>query len=248
MEILSQNVTLTHLKLEYIEMSNYSAKLISNLVNLEHLNVREARNEIQDDAMSSILNNCKKLKELNIMNANVLSKYIVIEPDSLTKLEHLSITCRPRTSDTVMNYIFMNCKNLKSIDIQYGEFLSNKTLNILGDLKNLKNMDLIRAAIDDSVLYHYHDLKVLDCSFCPKITDSGIKHILDSSPNLEKLRVESTNVTLRTLSYALYLSTCRKKKLRLGLSSHIKVNPESTNDIDVWSIREKFNNEYFELV
>ncbi|KAF7992655.1 hypothetical protein HCN44_004999 [Aphidius gifuensis] len=213
MNILTQNIQLTSLTLSQCKIYN-NGHLLSNLKNLEYLKLYLNIDGINDNDITCIINNCKKLKTLIIDNLTVqLSINVFDAIGSLIDLEILNLSGQKYINNASINNIINNCKKLKSIYIT-SMLTTSMTLNKLGCLKNLKSIYLPSCnGVNDYVLNGFLNIEKLHCYKCYNVTDFGIKYILDNSPNINYLNVINTCITIDTINYAWKIRKNKCKKL-----------------------------------
>lgn len=118
---LTRITGLVHLDLAKSHLKN-GAEFISNLVNLEYLNIDEATGVV-DDAIISIANNCKQLQYLNISYC-IASEIALCELAKLPKLKSLIMECVEEATDIMFtgmrqlkHLVCRHCYNVTSAGI-----------------------------------------------------------------------------------------------------------------------------------
>ncbi|XP_044020719.1 F-box/LRR-repeat protein 3-like [Aphidius gifuensis] len=195
---------LKHLRIHYPHriMDDTALKKLTELKNLECL-ILDCLDELHDESITAISNNCKKLKRLEIpyccirrsINDELLcSPSTLDELSKLQYLEHLDLNDVGNLYDSTIIAIANNCKNLKSLDIRSCTGITETGLNALTNLENLQKLNVSHLDITtDSFLIKLKGLKELHCDECKEITDAGIIQFIKNSPDLEKISVRLIN-------------------------------------------------------
>lgn len=120
MEIISKKITLTRLNISYSRLDNENF-LISHLINLEHLTLNPLNFyecNLTDDNLLNIINNCKKLKHLNLSSFKNISRFALKKIKNIKTLEELLLNSTKVDDGVVRHYknlrIF-ECENCKKI-------------------------------------------------------------------------------------------------------------------------------------
>lgn len=171
-------------------------------------------------------NNCmnlatqsKTLTHLDLRGSILLGKKAWLS--NLTYLEFIGLSFVTKIDDKFMIGIADNCKNLNHIDLSNCKNISKRGLNQLGHLKNLEKVLLNGVSqVDDSIISKFNGLKILECLYCPDVTDYSIVKILKNSPALERLNIFKTRVTLKTLGCASEVTKIRKGNHKLNIIVH----------------------------
>ncbi|XP_044001535.1 putative adenylate cyclase regulatory protein [Aphidius gifuensis] len=191
---------LKHLRIpNYYGNNTYSLKKLTELENLECL-ILGSPNYLHEESIIAISNNCKKLKRLEIPDCDIQpaiddlplsSPSVLDELSKLQYLEHLNLRRANNLEDSTIIAIANNCKNLKKLDIRDCKTITKTALVALTNLKNLQilNVSYLDNIITNSFIIKLTGLKELDCSYCRKLTNSGIIQFIKNNPDLEFLNV-----------------------------------------------------------
>ncbi|XP_044005804.1 F-box/LRR-repeat protein 2-like [Aphidius gifuensis] len=177
-------------------------KKLTELENLECLVLPDC-NKLSDESIIAISNNCKKLKKLEIPAGYMFdsrpSPSVLHEISKLQYLEHLKLFMVKSLKDSTITAIANNCKYLKSLDIGCCRAITETGLGALTKLENLQKLD-VRCIdiITDSFISKLKGLKELDCGGCRKLTDDGIIQVIKNSPDLTKIDVRNTIITINS--------------------------------------------------
>ncbi|XP_044001355.1 uncharacterized protein LOC122847620 [Aphidius gifuensis] len=207
-------------------------KRLTELKNLECLMLGPG--ELHEESIIAILNNCKKLKRLEIpgciivpfINGNSFSFPSVLDEFSkLQCLEHLNLGYGRNLNDSTITAIANNCKNLKSLDVPICLRLTETALVAITNLENLEKLDVSYLhIITDSFLIKLKGLKKLNCDSCPNVTDVGIIQFIKNNPDLENIGVSSTaNITIDSVIAADQATKNRTN----GIILHIRISNPS---------------------
>lgn len=149
------------------KITNNGFKSIAKCLNLKTLNIG-CIDHIDDDALITILKNCKHLKSIDAHYNNRISDMSMrVMGDSLSdNLEELELAnCHAITSDGI-SYMISRCKRLISLNISWNENINDTAMK--------------------SIATHGDSLQSLSIQQCQAITDNGLKE-LSTLPNLKRL-------------------------------------------------------------
>lgn len=147
---------------------------------------------------------------------------------NLVNLEHLCLKKVIGVDNGVIMDIANKCSHLKFLDITYIRRLTELTLMELAKLENLEQL-IINAVInvaDDMFIKMRSKLHVLECKYCRDVTDVGIIGILRNCPNLHRLDVRGTEVSIETLIQAAKETKRRKNNVVLRLTADRLITQE----------------------
>ncbi|XP_044006094.1 uncharacterized protein LOC122851111 [Aphidius gifuensis] len=126
---------------EYHFISAKVVKKLTKLENLESLVIDRKRFELSEKSIIIIANNCKKLKRLEFryngyiiptgVDDDLSSPSVLKELSKLQYLEHLNFEGLNNVDDSTIIAIANNCKNLKSLNIQYCHDITETALDAL---------------------------------------------------------------------------------------------------------------------
>ncbi|KAF7992148.1 hypothetical protein HCN44_001473 [Aphidius gifuensis] len=190
----SKNLKLLDIKYCSTEFSD-ALKKISNLINLEELNLEQCE-EVDSDVFASIVNGCAKLKNLYIPKSVKISGDALVKISNLKNLEVLDICETKNVNDDVIIEIANNCKKITELHIDSCNNVSSLALNELAKLENLEVLQLVDVDnAGDDIFKNMYKLKKLKCTWCRNVTDSGIMRIIKNASNLDYLMLYRTGVT-----------------------------------------------------
>ncbi|KAF7996606.1 hypothetical protein HCN44_002252 [Aphidius gifuensis] len=193
-------------KLKYLNLkkcswvTGESINKLAKLIDLEHLFVEKLN--LNENCIYNIANNCKNLKSLNISGSKYVEKSDIIKIGELKFLEHLELYDLESVDDDGLINIIDKCCHLKYLDIRW---CYNLTRNALVEIRKLKKLETLIVTgvhdIDDEFISHLYNLKYLNC-MGSKVTDVGIKNVIKNCPNIEKLYVYKTKITVDSIFFA----------------------------------------------
>ncbi|XP_044001409.1 uncharacterized protein LOC122847662 [Aphidius gifuensis] len=207
-------------------------KKFTKLKNLKSLEICHER--LSEEEIIAISNNCKKLKRLELVGIEVstgidnddelYSTSVLKELSKLQYLEHLSLGNTDGIEDNTIIAIANNCKNLKSLNIQGYNKITETALFALTKLKNLEILKVGYYNISDSFIIRLKGLKVFDCNDCKELTDTGIIQFIKNNPDLEKLSVQG----IKNITIDLVIGADQATKHRTnGIILHIRISNKS---------------------
>ncbi|KAI4313207.1 hypothetical protein L6164_026203 [Bauhinia variegata] len=162
--------------------------------------------KIGDEAMSSLANFCKNLETLIIGGCRDISDDAIrsLATSSISNLKNLRMDWCLNLSNTSLNCILSQCRNLEALDIGCCEEVSDAAFHLMS------------ASLEEAAL----SLKILKVSNCPKITVVGIGILLDKCKHLEYLDVRSCpHITMAGCNEAgLHFPECCKVNFNGGIS------------------------------
>ncbi|XP_044001356.1 F-box/LRR-repeat protein 2-like [Aphidius gifuensis] len=226
---------LKHLRIpNYYENNTYSLKKLTELDNLECL-ILDSPNYLREDSIIAITDNCKKLERLEIPDCIIqpviddvplFSPSVLDDLSKLQYLEHLNLRGAINLEDSTIIAIANNCKNLKKLDIRNCETITKTALVALTNLKNLQILDVsyLDNIITNSFIIKLKGLKELNCSFCQKLTNSGIIQFIKNNPDLEMISVWGIDNITTDMVIAADQAT---KNRTNGIILHIRVSNQS---------------------
>ncbi|XP_044001844.1 dynein regulatory complex subunit 6-like isoform X2 [Aphidius gifuensis] len=168
--------------LEFINTDTLNSESIIKLTQLENLNYLkfEKTNNINNEVMVAILNNCKKLKHLVIHGDDRVEASIFDDLLKLKYIESLNLACN---------------LNIGPSSITSTAYVA------LTSLKNLKKLNLEwNSNVEDNFIVKLRGIKSLNCSGCRKLTDAGVIQFIKNNPDLEFLDISYIpKVTIDTI-------------------------------------------------
>ncbi|XP_044003964.1 uncharacterized protein LOC122849337 [Aphidius gifuensis] len=193
-------------KLEFINTGTLNSGSIIKLTKLENFNYlilhrTNSTNKVNSNKLIvAVLNNCKKLKHLEIYGSTKVEALIFNDLSKLQYIESLNLEFSCKLKDPAIIAIAKNFKLLKCLNIGGCDITSN-ALIALTSLKNLKELNVAHNDnIEDNFIVKLRGIKSLNCSVCKKLTDAGVIQFIKNNPDLEFLNISfNTNVTMDTI-------------------------------------------------
>lgn len=243
--ILTNCKTIINLNIEFCQdISDKSLKNLKHLKNLEYLNV-SCIEKLTGEFMIQLAINCKRLKHLNLFNCFYIDKYNFGELGKMKNLEYLNFTVNDRNIDEYpIISIANNCHKLTHLGI----ISTNKCINItqraftkLEQLVNLKELHIVKMFnARDCLFTNMLSLRILNCSNCVKIIDSGIIKVIKTCHELESLNIFGTKVTTKSLVRAVELTKIRTN----GIYLKIITNPSLLEEFKTSDFYKKNTNRH----
>ncbi|XP_044005806.1 F-box/LRR-repeat protein 4-like [Aphidius gifuensis] len=173
----------------YHYMSDAALKKLTELVNLECL-ILLGCIKLSKESIIVISNNCKKLKRLEVPGCFIVPFAFLDEFSKLQYLEHLNLFGTLNLKSSAITAIANNCKNLKILQIQDCNVITEAALVAITKLENLQKLDIsFIDIITDSFLIKLKGLKELHCNGCKKLTKVGIIELIKNNPDLDVIDV-----------------------------------------------------------
>ncbi|XP_044001354.1 uncharacterized protein LOC122847619 [Aphidius gifuensis] len=216
----------------YQIIDNTALKKLTELKNLECLMLGPG--ELHEESIIAILNNCKKLKRLEIFGCTIVpsingnsfySPSVLDEFSKLQSLEHLNLGYAENLNDSTITAIANNCKNLKSLDVKICLGLTETALVALTNLEKLEKLDVsYLRIITDSFLIKLKGIKKLRCNRCKKLTDVGIIQFIKNNPDLEMIDI--SGIKHITIDMVIAADQATKNRTN-GIILHIRISNPS---------------------
>ena len=113
--------------------------IIRASLNLRHLEI--GHNDIGDEVTEALAHSCHKLEYLDLSGCTFISELSICNViHSCPKIQHLSLGYCNITSTTIRE-IPRSCLNLKSLDLEGCENISQKAMNQLNQNIHIENFD-----------------------------------------------------------------------------------------------------------
>lgn len=204
MEVLSEKKSLVQLNLQGCKLSIKGQLLIPKLPNLTHLNLSGIKS-MANDIILKVTKDCNQL-------------------------QHLNISALEKVNNTVIREIVMNCKNLRHLNISKCCGISKEALNYLKNIKYLDELLMNEIYIvEDTHLQQFYNLKILECAYSVKVTDTGAIKFLQQSPDITRLVLCRTGITSETIKFTSNLMEIRQNK---NQKLHLIANWKVLRDFD----------------
>ncbi|XP_044001840.1 SCF E3 ubiquitin ligase complex F-box protein GRR1-like [Aphidius gifuensis] len=188
--------------LEFINIDKLNSESTIKLTRLENLNYLKfaKTNNINNEVMAAILNNCKKLKHLEIDRRSRVEASIFDDLSKLQYIENLNLSSCDKVGDSAIIAIAKNCKLLKSLNIGACFSITSTAFIALTSLKNLKELDVaVNENVEDNFIVKLRGIKSFFCYECDRLTDAGVIQFIKNNPDLEFLNINDTYLTIETI-------------------------------------------------
>ncbi|CAI4221102.1 unnamed protein product [Auanema sp. JU1783] len=127
--------------LEYLDISKATYirdyQSIAFLYNLRELHMNET--DVDDDCLSNILNNCRKIENLSISKCSQLTLSSLNQLGNLKNLKTLNISYCCRIPNEIV-YILIQCEKLRDLDISHCHKIKPDYVDILRQKFNLRRL------------------------------------------------------------------------------------------------------------
>ncbi|XP_044020226.1 F-box/LRR-repeat protein 2-like [Aphidius gifuensis] len=218
-------------------------KELSKLKYLEHLNLRDTEN-IDDNTIIAIANNCKNLKSLDIYGtSDNVTETALVALTNLKNFEKLNVGF-----SHISDSFIIKLKGLK--ELYCDECMELTDAGIIQVIKNNPDLEILdvcsidnitldlvigadQATKNHSFMIKLKGLKELDCYHCRKLTNSGVIQFIKNNPDLEKIDVRGIdNITTDLVIAADRATKIRTNAIILHLIiSQSVIRPSSTKPI-----------------
>jgi len=188
--LLLHSKQLTHISLESCNVSTSVLKAISELRNLEVLNLAMCTG-VTITGMSSLVKGGKnhRLKQLNLSWTNLTKATILQIIKNLPKLQQLNLSgCRETLTDDCIKQLVKSCPHLTHLDLSDGVLLTARSLDEIIKLKHLVHLGLSRC-------YNIPPMAFSSFSQMKSLKTLQIFGLLNTE-GIEVLRAEIPNITV----------------------------------------------------
>lgn len=149
MDIITQKTSLINLSLSQCNLSVNRQPLLSKLINLEYLNLVNVDGNMNTDLIISIINDCNKLKYLNINGCKELStktvetlEELLIHGPSLDNLETFQCANHYEINDNGIIGLIRRSPNLQQL-VLWNTNITIDTLNFSADVAKERKKNLL---------------------------------------------------------------------------------------------------------
>lgn len=164
-------VRLEELVLNQCNVARWSCDWLKSLINLKSLSIIRCSDGL--DVLIHMCGQSEIIEKLVIVSEHVVN----IKLDGMKKLVKLDLKCSNLTEGLLS---LCELDNLVEVNISECKRLPCEELCELGNLRNLRALNVSGCAINDAVLSNFsklENLQVLNLSYCDKITDRGISYL-----------------------------------------------------------------------
>ncbi|OAQ98329.1 hypothetical protein LLEC1_04709 [Akanthomyces lecanii] len=169
--------------------------LVENNTNLLALDVSNDRN-ITDQSIYTIAEHCKRLQGLNISGCDGVSNdSMEVLARSCKYIKRLKLNDCTQIRDPAVLAFAENCPNILEIDLnQCGHVGNGAVTALMAKGTCLRELRLAFCSLVDDHAFTslpasqmFDHLRILDLTCCVRLTDSGVKKIIDAAPRLRNL-------------------------------------------------------------
>jgi len=194
MDFNNPNTYLRFLDLSYTQVTDRGIALISTKCpNLSSVNFTGCL-EITDVSLSYLAQNCKKIQSLVLPGCPRISDIGIqlIAQEAKHHLRILDLNDCTRISDKAILFLGHYCPSLSSLRLKNTSITVPVLFKLLSRL-HLTELNIQSLPITDSLLVvlarMQQTLRVLDISFCSRVTIAGLKHVINKLEFLCELQV-----------------------------------------------------------
>lgn len=172
--------------------------LISLLTGSHHLLALDISgdSQITERSMEVLANNCQRLQGLNITGCNrISSASMMLVADKCRNIKRLKLNDCDQLDDAAIIEFSQKCTNMLEIDLHQCRGIGDEPVTAL--LKHGQSLRELRLAncdlISDSAFLllpsnqTYEHLRILDLTFCTRLTDCAVEKIIEVAPRLRNL-------------------------------------------------------------
>ncbi|OAA48782.1 Cyclin-like F-box [Cordyceps fumosorosea ARSEF 2679] len=169
--------------------------LVENNTNLLALDVSNDKN-ITDQSIYTIAEHCKRLQGLNISGCDGVSNdSLEVLAKSCKYIKRLKLNDCTQIRDNAVLAFAENCPNILEIDLnQCGHVGNGAVTALMAKGICLRELRLAFCAMVDDYAFlalpptqMFDHLRILDLTCCTRLTDVGVKKIIDVAPRLRNL-------------------------------------------------------------
>ncbi|CCU81875.1 ubiquitin ligase complex F-box protein GRR1 [Blumeria hordei DH14] len=172
--------------------------LMSLLDGNQHLLALDISGDIQitERSMEVLAKNCPRLQGLNITGCiRISSTSMALVADRCRYIKRLKLNDCNQLDDTAIIEFAKKCPHILEIDLHQCKNIGNESITAL--LQNGRSLRELRLAncdlISDSALLSlpvdrkYENLRILDLTFCTRLTDRAVEKIIKVAPRLRNV-------------------------------------------------------------
>ncbi|XP_033231120.1 F-box/LRR-repeat protein 7-like isoform X2 [Belonocnema kinseyi] len=235
-----QGISLTHLSFDTIEElflgacnGIYPDHLCNVIEKFQKLNtlVLDTCRYIDDLGMLKLLSQAGTLKNLGLIGgSHSLSARGIKCIPQLIHLEKLNIKGNSLVDDEFLEALAVKCEQLTYLNISCCEKVTNNGVLSISTLPHLQHLIISQlTCVSDRFLGRIHNLRVLDCQYCPRMSDEGLGILVERSPELRILILEGCKlVTEKLLDVAVEATESRSNNVVLKISINSNASPDIT--------------------
>ncbi|KAF7989630.1 hypothetical protein HCN44_008304 [Aphidius gifuensis] len=160
---------------------------------------------------------------------------------NIKNLKYLSIMQIEQVDDIFIEKISNNCINLEKLYLQPATHCTDFGILNLLQLKKLNTLSLKLSdefddviGITDTSLRRFSNMKEFDCGGCWNITNDSIINIINHSPELEKLNIRRTSVSIETIMHAVNITKKRTNNITLNIEANTSQLPDNFFSLKIY--------------
>ncbi|MCC7528103.1 MAG: protein kinase [Candidatus Melainabacteria bacterium] len=220
-------------KLELIECSLFTPSGLATILKnqVESLNLRGS--DLNDDCLGAI-SHCHSLHHLSLEKCTNISPTGLMEIARMKNLQTLNVSRVP-VSDEVLRVWADNMHDCINLDVSQNQLIGDNSLRIIGRHRKEFSLNVANTSVSDEGLkYLGKNLRVLNLIGDHRVTDRGIKTLVNNCPNLIVLQMPGTSATVKGI-----LKLTKLKKLHDLELGKLNIDAATRNHIrDTFKARE----------
>ncbi|KAM7187678.1 SCF E3 ubiquitin ligase complex F-box protein grrA [Naviculisporaceae sp. PSN 640] len=203
--------------------------LVQNNKNLLALDI-SMDEQISEASINAIADNCRRLQGLNVSHCvNISNESMIKLAQNCKYIKRLKLNhCEQINNDAVIAFA-ENCPNILEIDLQQCINVTNESVTrLLTKGQALRELRLVNCElIDDGAFLSlppgrtFEHLRILDLTFCSRLTDRAVEKIVDAAPRLRNLVLAKCRNITDAAVYAITRLGKNLHYLHLGHCIHL---------------------------
>jgi hypothetical protein len=182
---------LRRLSLRYLNITDDSMRHIAQgCSTLEYLNTGYCE-RLSDRSLAYIAEYCSEMKSVNLWRCSGLTgRGVKLLLRGCRKIRSLDISCwANEVCDELLQWISLNAPNLDRLQLQESVAVTDVGIAAVATLPKLRHLDIYRCdrVSNDGIFalgHHATQLKVLNCSGCPRIEFQSLNYLCSRCPML----------------------------------------------------------------
>ncbi|XP_055379384.1 F-box/LRR-repeat protein 14 [Condylostylus longicornis] len=203
-------------------LAGLSKKTAEGNLALESLGLQDCQ-RLSDEALGHIAQGLTSLKVINLSFCVSVTDSGLKHLAKMPELQELNLRSCDNISDIGMAYLTEGCTGLTCLDVSFCDKITDHALaHIANGLDNLKSLSLNQCQITDEgiekIAKSLRDLEVLNIGQCIRITDNGLKFLVESSSGKSLKSIDLYGCTqLSSNGLDCIMKLPKLSKLNLGL-------------------------------
>eukprot|EP01122_Echinamoeba_exundans_P008337 TRINITY_DN274_c0_g1_i5.p1 TRINITY_DN274_c0_g1~~TRINITY_DN274_c0_g1_i5.p1 ORF type:complete len:434 (-),score=19.70 TRINITY_DN274_c0_g1_i5:83-1384(-) len=182
---------LKRLSVRYLNVTDESMRLIAQgCTKLEYLNTGYCE-RLSDLSLAYVADHCSEMKSVNLWRCcGLTERGVKVLLRGCRMIRSLDISCwGNEISDELLKWIPSNAPNLDRLQLQESVAVTDVGIAALATLPKLRHLDIYRCdrVSNDGIFalgHHATQLRVLNCSGCPRIEFQSLNYLCSRCPML----------------------------------------------------------------